>query len=289
MELVEGKTLDRLIRRHGMRGADALKYAVQIADGLARAHAAGIVHRDLKPNNVIVTDQGLVKLLDFGLAKLTEAPADSEADPTRSLRMPVTEEGTIVGTVGYMSPEQAEGKPVDARSDIFSFGSLLYEMLAGRRAFQGDSKASILAAILREDPKPASQIVKDLPGDLDRLLRRCLRKDPAQRMHHMDDIKLALEDLKQDVDSGTFASTAPAQPGKRRWKWVISAGAIVLIAAFTATWMVRSRWETAEPEIVAVPLTTYPGTQDSPTFSLDGTQVAFSWCKPNDPLPVRFM
>src|SRR5450755_1233890 len=143
MEYVSGKALDRLIPRHGMRLNEALKCAVQIADALARAHSAGIVHRDLKPGNIMVNEHGLVKVLDFGLAKLTEAtPVDGD-ESTRTMR-PATEEGTIVGTVAYMSPEQAEGKKVDARSDIFSFGSVLYEMVTGEKAFHGDTKASTL-------------------------------------------------------------------------------------------------------------------------------------------------
>jgi serine/threonine protein kinase len=139
MELIVGKTLERWIPRHGLRLNEALKYSVQIADALAAAHSAGIVHRDLKPNNVMVTEQGLVKILDFGLAKLTEPSAPPEDEATRTLKA-TTEEGTIVGTASYMSPEQAEGKKIDARSDTFSFGALLYEMVTGRRAFQGDSQ-----------------------------------------------------------------------------------------------------------------------------------------------------
>jgi eukaryotic-like serine/threonine-protein kinase len=178
MEFVAGKTLDRLIPRHGMHLADALKYTVQIADALAAAHLAGIIHRDLKPGNVMVNEQGLVKVLDFGLAKLTETVPHDDDIATRTLKTPDTQEGTILGTAAYMSPEQAEGKTVDARSDIFSFGSVLYEMLTGRRAFQHDTKVSTMAAILREDPKPASQIVEALPAEIERILKRCLRKDP---------------------------------------------------------------------------------------------------------------
>jgi serine/threonine protein kinase len=155
MEYVPGKTLDQLIGRKGMHVAEVLRYTVQIADALAKAHSAGIIHRDLKPSNIIVSDDGVVKVLDFGLAKLTE-PATGDLGETRTVRAekPETEEGVIVGTVAYMSPEQAEGKKVDVRSDIFSFGSVLYEMFTGRRAFQGDSRLSTLSAILRRSRAP---------------------------------------------------------------------------------------------------------------------------------------
>src|SRR5262249_1435342 len=172
MELVAGKTLDGWIPRHGLRLNETLKYSVQVADALAVAHKAGIVYRDLKPGNVMVTDQGLVKVLDFGLAKLTE-PSDCGGDEATRTLKPTTEEGTIMGTVSYMSPEQAEGKKVDARSDIFSFGALLYEMVTGGRAFQGDSRLSTLTAILREEPKPAGQVVEGLPRELERIIARC--------------------------------------------------------------------------------------------------------------------
>jgi serine/threonine protein kinase len=162
MELVNGKALDQLIPRKGLRLNEALKYAIQVADALAAAHAAGIVHRDLKPGNVMVNENGLIKVLDFGLAKLTEYGASSEFTSTETIaEAPKTDKGLIVGTVSYMSPEQAEGKSVDARSDIFSFGTLLYEMLTGRRAFQSDSKMSTLAAILNREPEPIEKIAPD--------------------------------------------------------------------------------------------------------------------------------
>jgi eukaryotic-like serine/threonine-protein kinase len=150
----------------------------RIADALAKAHSAGIVHRDLKPSNVMVTDDGRVKVLDFGLAKLTERSSGEfgETATIRAEEKPDTAEGTIVGTVAYMSPEQAEGKPVDARSDLFAFGSLLYEMVTGQRAFHGNSRLSTLSAILKEDPKPISALVSDAPRDLEKILTRCLRK-----------------------------------------------------------------------------------------------------------------
>ena len=158
MEYVAGKTLDQLIPRKGLRLNETLKLAIQMADALAKAHSAGIIHRDLKPTNVMVTDDGLIKVLDFGLAKLTEVASDEGGTLTTQLQ---TEEGTIVGTVSYMSPEQAEGKKVDARSDIFSFGAVLYEMVTGQKAFQGESKMSTLMAVLKQEPKPISQLVPD--------------------------------------------------------------------------------------------------------------------------------
>src|SRR5713101_4554967 len=153
MEYVPGRTLDELIGRKGLRLNEALKYAVQIADALSKAHAAGIIHRDLKPSNIMVDDHGLVKLLDFGLAKLTEATVQAEADPTRTLR-PATEAGTILGTFAYSAPEQLEGKPVDTRSDIFSFGAVLYEIITGRRAFEAGTTTATLVSVVHDQPPP---------------------------------------------------------------------------------------------------------------------------------------
>ena len=270
MEYVPGKTLDQLIGHKGLKLNDTLKYGIQIADALSRAHAAGIVHRDLKPSNIMVDEHGLVKVLDFGLAKLTE-PIGPEAETVTAR----TAEGTIVGTVAYMSPEQAQGKPVDARSDIFSFGSLLYEMVTGRRAFQRESKLSTLAAILREEPKPASQTVEGLPAEAERIITRCLRKDPERRFQHMDDLKVALEEVKEESDSGTAAMKAA--PPRRRWVWAALLP-VLLVAGFFA-WRVWRSPQSAEP-LRAVPLTTFPGAKSFPSFSPDGNYVAFAWSGP---------
>lgn len=275
MEYVPGKALDQLIPRKGLPAAETLKYAIQIADALAKAHAAGIVHRDLKPANIMVTGEGQVKLLDFGLAKLTEAPIGAE-DATLTVR-DATEAGAIVGTVSYMSPEQAEGKPVDARSDIFSFGAVLYEMLTGQKAFQGDSRVSTLAAILTREPKPLSQLVPDVPPELEKLIARCLRKDRERRLQHVADLKVALLDLKEESESGTLAG-APAkgrQTTRRRWTWAALAVAVALLAA--AGWLVVARSGGNQAPFTVKPITSYLGAAESPTFSPDGSQVAFSW------------
>ena len=236
MEYVQGKTLDALVPRKGLRLNETLKLAIQMADALAKAHSAGIIHRDLKPSNLMVTEAGLVKVLDFGLAKLTEV-SESGDETTRTLEHQ-TEEGTIVGTVSYMSPEQAEGKKVDARSDIFSFGSVLYEMATGQQAFHGDSKMSTLAAIMNQEPKPISQLVPGIPRDLEKIITRCLRKDLNRRFQTMADLKVTLEELKEESDSGTLAGTLPVvRPARRPWVW--AAAAMVVVAIAVAGWLFR--------------------------------------------------
>jgi serine/threonine protein kinase/Tol biopolymer transport system component len=243
MEFVAGDTLDQLIGRKGLRIRDVLKYSVQMADALAAAHAAGIVHRDLKPSNVIVTPQGVVKILDFGLAKLSEpAGADAYAETLHGEGSPLTEEGTILGTVAYMSPEQADGKKVDSRSDVFSFGSVLYEMATGQRAFAGGSKLSSLSAVLYKDPQPASQTVADIPPELDRIISRCLKKDPDRRWQTMADVKVALEELREEMDSSHFALTIPP-PGPRNMPRLRVWGGLGLLAGVLLGLALRISYE----------------------------------------------
>src|SRR5213593_1577635 len=172
MEYIDGQTLDELIAPKALRQRQALHYSVQIADALAKAHGAGILHRDLKPSNIMVTDEGRVKILDFGLAKLLDAE-DSSPEGTTLTERPITEQGTVLGTAAYMSPEQAEGRKVDARSDIFSFGSVLYEMVTGRKPFTGDSQLSLLTKILNEDPAPPGQLAASVPPELERTILHC--------------------------------------------------------------------------------------------------------------------
>ena len=282
MEYVPGRSLARLIDRQRLQTDEVLRYAVQIADALAAAHGAGILHRDLKPANIMVTDKGSVKLLDFGLAKLTESVGVKPNDdrlPTETARdgaRPHTERGTILGTAAYMSPEQAEGHTVDARSDVFSFGAVLYEMITGRRAFAGDTKLSTLVAILTKDPKPPSHLVPGLSPDLEKLIARCLRKNPERRWQSMADLKVALEDLRDESDSRARASAAVAAPAYRRIRPV--ALAIVAIGALIlAAW-----WQTTrvQPEGESRPfltrLTSDVGWTDDPAVSPDGKILAYT-------------
>jgi serine/threonine protein kinase len=212
MELVPGRPLSEIIPRQGLPLGRALKLSVQIADGLATAHRAGLVHRDVKPANVMVTDEGRIKILDFGLAKLANPMSAAATDVTRA-QPNRTDAGLIVGTVGYMSPEQAEGAPLDSRSDIFSFGVVLYEMATGRRPFGGETPMKTLSSILRDAPPPVSEVAPGCPRELERIIDRCLRKDPARRWQHMDDVQVALLDLKDESESGTLRKEAPSSDG----------------------------------------------------------------------------
>jgi serine/threonine protein kinase len=260
MEYVAGKTLADLIPPGGVGVSKTLQYSVQMADALKAAHAAGIIHRDLKPGNVMVTDSGLVKILDFGLAKVNAATPLTEETQTMGAA-PMTVAGSILGTVAYMSPEQAQGKTVDPRSDIFSFGVVMYEMLTGAKAFSGDSAISTLTAILRDDVKPVTDLVPDAPPELVEIISLALRKDPKDRWQSMQVVHTVLAAQKQKFDSGVFqnsgftqaASAGPStfgqapppmssplppeigrrRPGKnRKWMWIG--------IAFGAFWWAKS-------------------------------------------------
>jgi serine/threonine protein kinase len=286
MEYVAGQTLAEKISRKRLTLTETLTYAAPVAAALAKAHGAGIVHRDLKPANIMIGEDGQVKLLDFGLAKLVEPEAGGEFTPTRTgqadqLR---TEEGSIVGTVAYMSPEQAEGKKVDARSDIFSFGSVLYEMVTGRRAFGAATRLATLAAILNQDPQPVCEIDASIPGELERIIVRCLRKDIERRAQHMGDIKVALEELKHDSESGEHSSSLHAAshvlvPSRRRHQGVwIAAGAILVVALAGIGWWLKtapggSKF-TRGP--ILTRLTSDSGLTSGPALSPDGKLLAYS-------------
>jgi serine/threonine protein kinase len=259
MEFVAGKTLGELTPKGGLPLRLVLSYGVQIAEALEAAHAAGIVHRDLKPGNVMVAGQtedgrpGLVKLLDFGLAKLTApSPPTVLGDETATLeRAPLTVEGSILGTVSYMSPEQAEGKPVDARSDIFAFGAILHEMVTGERAFAGDSAISTLTSILRDEVRPLRQFSANVPPVLESIVARCLRKNREERWQSIGEVRAALALLKRDSDSGILYAPPPIPPAPQRAKrslWrvpllialtgVLVVGGLVVMAGLAILWAI---------------------------------------------------
>ena len=242
MEFVDGRTLNELIPRGGLRVSQVLHYAAQVADALAAAHAAGIIHRDLKPGNIMVTDRDHVKLLDFGLAKL--ATPNFSQDPDATNMAPLTVQGSIVGTLCYMSPEQAQGLPADHRSDIFSFGAVLYEMATGLRAFTGENGISMLSSVLRDHPRRVLEITPDVPPVLSDVIHRCLEKDPAARFQSMAELRDTLNHLRQQSASGAFLSqtvvvapqTPPAPPAKRSPLPLIL-GALGLSAGAAALWL----------------------------------------------------
>jgi Tol biopolymer transport system component/tRNA A-37 threonylcarbamoyl transferase component Bud32 len=276
MEWINGQTLADLIPSKGLPVAQLLRYAIQIADALAAAHRAGILHRDLKPSNVMVTDDGRIKILDFGLAKLLD-PTDSGSDAT-TFAAPLTEARTLLGTAAYMSPEQAEGHKLDARSDIFSFGAVLYEMATGVRPFGSGSSLSILSRILHDDPRPPTEVNTSIPAELERTILRCLRKDPGRRYQTMADLRAALEDLNVETAAGgqTRSAMPVTWPGRRM------AAALLPIALAAAGYLAWQRWRPAEPAepLRASALTTFPGQELYPSLSPDGNYVAFTWTGP---------
>ncbi len=276
MEYVEGRTLEEVIGRKGLALKEALRYSVQIADALSRAHAAGLVHRDLKPANIMVTAEGQVKVLDFGLAKLVEPEESSDETPTMTAsEQKITKEGKIVGTLAYMSPEQAEGKRVDGRTDIFSFGAVLYQMLTGERPFHGNTQLELATAILRQDPKPPSAIRDVVPPEVERAVLRCLRKDPNRRWQTMSDLKVALEDLKEESDSGTLTPMAVAHRRSSR-VWIVSTAALLVLTALTAVALWHYRRAPAPRQYDVSRLTFEPGMAGTPTISPDGKMLAFA-------------
>ena len=279
MEYVRGKSLDALIPRQGLRLNELLRTAIPVADALAAAHAGGIIHRDLKPANVMVGDGGAVKVLDFGLAKLVADDSSPDAGTvTHVVSASLSAPGAIMGTAAYMAPEQATGGSIDARSDIFSFGAMLYEMVTGTRAFAGASVADTLAAVLRSQPTPPAQVVTAVPRELERLILRCLRKEPERRYQTMLDVSNELQEIKQESLSGTLARPAAVPPGPRQRRVVratVMAAAIILVAA--GIWRLRPPLEPVLPAMRTMPLTSLNGLELGPSLSSDGEQVAFSW------------
>ena len=279
MEAVEGRTLKEMMDAGALPIDTVMRVATAMSDALAAAHQRGITHRDLKPANIMVTPDGRVKVLDFGLAKLREAEREAAAEqPTRMQSDNLTGEGRIIGTVAYMSPEQAEGKPVDQRSDIFSAGVVLHEMAAGERPFKGDTDISLISSILKDTPSSITELRPDVPAGLARIVRRCLAKAPERRYQTATDLRNDLEELKQDLDSGTAARPVPVVPSRRpkRRAWLaIGLIAVVAIAAGLFAW-VRFRPATSSSAIFTAehftPLTN-SGAAYQAALSADGRYV----------------
>jgi serine/threonine protein kinase len=283
-ELLEGETLRSVLLGGRLPQRKTIDYSLQIVHGLAAAHEKGIVHRDLKPENIFVTNDGRVKILDFGLAKLTHTEERGQVTnlPTATAG---TEPGVVLGTLGYMSPEQVRGKPADARSDIFSFGAILYEMLSGKRAFHGDSAADTMSAILKEDPPDLSVTNQTIPPGLDRIVRHCLEKSPEQRFHSAHDVAFDLEAL-----SGL--STPRLEPSKFQIPARLPSrvmGAALLAVLAIGLFGGRLIWRTArESPPTFHRLTFRRGPVQSARFAADGNTIIYSASWDGAPKPELF-
>jgi len=273
MELLEGETLRVRLEHGALPVRRAVDLAVQMAEGLAAAHEKGIVHRDLKPENIFVTGDGRVKLLDFGLAKQTDpgTGADSRLQTVEQHTRP----GTVMGTAGYMSPEQVRGESVDHRSDIFSFGAVLYEMLTGRRAFERATAADSMSAILKEDPPEIAANGSGPSPALERIVRHCLEKKPGERFHSARDVAFALQAL-----SGSAAPSGPAIAiARRSWRLWPLVAAFIAAAGLTAwvAWMLVPRKPSREERLVrfTIPAPEKSSFAGSIALSPDGRELAF--------------
>jgi len=280
-ELLEGETLRVVLDRGAVAPRRAIDYAVQIAQGLAAAHEKGIVHRDLKPENVFVTKDARIKILDFGLAKVAQKTGAASSDGA-TMTSSHTAMGLVMGTASYMAPEQVRGEPVDARTDIFGFGAVLYEMVSGNRAFRRDTAAETMTAVLKEDPPELTDTGHPVPPSLDRIVRRCLEKDPEQRFQSAKDLSFALSAL-----SGTDSSAATRTVKARRKlpSWIWATAALVLLLA-TAAWVVSHRAQPEHAMQFAIPLA---DEVSHLALSPDGATLAYVSTQESSGLPVLYI
>jgi serine/threonine protein kinase/Tol biopolymer transport system component len=271
-ELLEGETLRDRLRNGALPSRKALDYSQQIARGLAAAHEKGIVHRDLKPENIFITEDGRAKILDFGLAKFTRPEADTSGDaPTQQI---ATDAGTVMGTVGYMSPEQVRGKPSDPRSDIFAFGAILYEMLSGKRAFHGDSAADTMSAILKEEPADLAETNRNVSPALERIVRHCLEKNPAERFQSARDVAFNLEALS-DITGSSRTGLRPIPEYRTPRRWLLPlVGALLVLASWAAIYRV-GRGQAAAPNPSFHEITFRNGSIWDARFAPDGQTVIY--------------
>ena len=282
-ELLEGRSLREQLNEGALPVRKALDYARQICDGLAAAHSRGIVHRDLKPENIFCTREGRIKILDFGLAK-HGVPRGDHADATMNgatMAVAQTEPGMVMGTVGYMSPEQVRGVPADHRSDLFSVGAILYEMLSGRRAFKRDTTAETMTAILKEEPPELAATNTAISPGIERIVHRCLEKEPAQRFQSASDLGFAIESL-----SGTTSTAIPPREAARAIKWrSVAVGGLVL-AALLAGWVARSTMNPPRRNPTFRQVSYRRGTVYSARLSPDGKTVVYTAAWDGKPVQV---
>jgi serine/threonine protein kinase/Tol biopolymer transport system component len=289
-ELLEGETLRDRLRSGGLSTRKAVDFALQMANGLAAAHEKGIVHRDLKPENLFITDDNRLKILDFGLAKLTHPEEHSSSGDAPTMQV-ATDPGVVMGTVGYMSPEQVRGKPADHRSDIFSFGSILYEMLSGKRAFHGDSPADTMSAILKDDPPELSETGRNIPPALQRIVNHCLEKNPSQRFQSAGDVAFNLESLTEISASSKSGVSAVAVRSPSPRRWLLPSLAALLFAASSAGIYFAAKRSGARSEPSFHRLTFRRGTILAARFSPDGQTIVYGAAlegKPVELFTTRF-
>ena len=277
MELVEGKTLRELLASGDpLPTKRLLDLAVQIAEGLAKAHSAGIVHRDLKPENLMVSKDGYVKILDFGLAKLTETPVQDASVLPTAIAAP-TQPGTVMGTAGYMSPEQASGQPVDYRSDQFAFGAILYEMATGKRAFQRKTGAETLVAIIREEPEPLAQAAPKAPAPVRWIVERLLAKDPEERYASTKDLSRDLKSLRDHLtETSASGALEPAEPARTKRRGRLALAAAALLIGVGLGFLARGLAGGSHPPLKLQRLTYARGSIHCARFAPDGQTIIYS-------------